>query len=80
MVEGTGKKILLVDVSEAVAQSLISFLTDHGYTTQTVTDYQQAMTAVQNWKPDLVILNILIQAFNPLDFSSARRSWPAGNR
>jgi len=76
MVEGTGKKILLVDVSEAVAQSLISFLTDHGYTTQTVTDYQQAMTAVQNWKPDLVILNILIQAFNPLDFISALKENP----
>lgn len=70
MVEGPGKKILLVDTDEAAAGALTSFLQDRGYLTQTVTDYQQALTAVQNWKPHLVVLNILVQAFNPLDFIS----------
>lgn len=64
----TGKKILLVDTDAAAAAALTAFLDEHGYSSQTVGNYQQALTAVQNWKPDLVILNVLIQAFNPLDF------------
>ena len=63
-----GRKILIVDTDAAAAASLTAFLDEHGYSSQTVGNYQQALTAVQNWKPDLVILNILIQAFNPLDF------------
>ena len=41
----------------------LSFLYGSGYLTQN-TQYQEAMTAIQNWKPDLVILNILLQSFN----------------
>ena len=63
----SAKKLLVVDTDAAAAASLTSFLEEHGYLSQTVGGYQQALTAVQNWKPDLVILNVLIQAFNPLD-------------
>ncbi|HCC47897.1 MAG TPA: hypothetical protein DEQ38_07265 [Elusimicrobia bacterium] len=68
MEPASGKKILIVDTDAAAAASLTSFLDKHNYLCQTVANYQQAITAVQNWKPDLVILNILIQTFNPLDF------------
>ncbi len=68
MAAAADKKILLVDTDAAAAASLSAFLEGHGYQAQTVAGYQQALTAVQNWKPDLVILNVLIQAFNPLDF------------
>jgi len=76
MADGSGKKILLVDTDSAAAGALTSFLESSGYNTQTVTNYQQAITAVQNWKPDLVILNILLQAFNPLDFISELKKNP----
>jgi len=76
MADAPGKKILLVDTDEAAAMALTSFLAGHGYNLQTVTAYQQALTAVQNWKPDLVILNVLIQAFNPLDFISEVKNNP----
>ncbi len=62
-----GKKILLVD-TDASAAGVSSFLEGSGYRVQSVGSYQQAMTAVLNWRPDLVILNVLIQSFNPLDF------------
>jgi diguanylate cyclase (GGDEF)-like protein len=67
MADAGGKKILLVESDQALARSVSSFLEAHGYNSQTVTNYQQTLTAIQNWKPDLVILNILIQAFSPLD-------------
>lgn len=76
MADGTGKKLLIVDTDEAAARALTSFLEGSGYRTQTVAAYDQAMTAVQNWKPDLVILNVLIQAFNPIDFVSDLRKNP----
>ncbi len=62
------KKILLVDTDAAAAGSLSALLDGHGYQAQIVGGYQQALSAVLNWKPDLVVLNVLIQAFNPLDF------------
>ncbi len=67
---------MLVDTDETAARALSSFLESHGYRTRTVTDYRQAITAVQNWKPDLVILNILLQTFNTLDFISEIRKNP----
>ncbi|MDO8805624.1 MAG: response regulator, partial [Elusimicrobiota bacterium] len=76
MAEGSGKKILLVDTDEAAARELTSFLEGSGYRTQTVTGCQQAITAVQNWKPHLVILNVLIQSFNPLDFITELKESP----
>lgn len=68
MAAATAKKILLVDTDAAAAGSLSVFLEGHGYQAQTVGGYQQALSAVLNWKPDLVVLNVLIQTFNPLDF------------
>jgi len=63
-----GKKILIIDTDTPEARGLLAFLEKNGYHAQMVTNYQQSFTAVQNWKPDLVILNILIRSFNPLDF------------
>lgn len=68
MEAATGKKILIVDADTAEARALLAFLEQHGYHAQLVSNYQQSFTAVQNWKPDLLILNILVQAFSPLDF------------
>ncbi|MGD9642933.1 MAG: response regulator [Elusimicrobiales bacterium] len=74
--DAAAKKILLVDTDAAAAAALTTFLEGRGYKAQTVTNYQQALTAVQNWKPDLVILNILIQAFNPLEFINELKKNP----
>jgi len=63
-----GKKILIIDTDTPEARGLLAFLEKNGYHAQMVTNYQQSFTAMQNWKPDLVILNILIRSFNPLDF------------
>ncbi len=71
----SGKKVLLVDTDPA-ARGTADFLKAHGYNAKTVEDYQQAVTSVQNWKPDLVILNILLRTFNPLDLISELRKNP----
>ena len=72
---GGGKKILLVD-ADAAAEKTAGFLSENGYQTQVIGDQQQAVTAVREWKPDLVILNILARSFNPLDFINELRKNP----
>ena len=62
------KKILLVDADNSQTAELKGFLEFSGYSAHATANYQEAMTSIQNWKPDLVILNILIQTFNPVDF------------
>jgi len=74
--DAAGKKILLVENDAESARGLTAFLEEHGYRSQTVTEFPQAVTAVQNWRPDLVIINILIQAFNPLDFINELKKNP----
>ena len=72
----TAKKILIVDNDAAHTAELGGFLGEKGYAVQSASHYQGALTAVQNWKPDLVILDILIESFNPLDFLAEVRKNP----
>ncbi|MHB0995220.1 MAG: response regulator [Elusimicrobiales bacterium] len=76
MSAASGRKILIIDTDAAATGKLTSFLEEHDYQVQAVGNYQQAITAVQNWRPDLVILNILIQAFNPVDLLNELKKNP----
>ncbi|MBI4657083.1 MAG: response regulator, partial [Elusimicrobia bacterium] len=70
------KKILLVDVESNETQELKKFLEHHGYNVHIVSDYRSSVSAVQNWKPDLVILNIFIRSFSPLNLIEDIRKNP----
>lgn len=81
MAEKEKVKILLVEPDSSVAGSLSSFLTEHGYLVQAAANQTQVMAAVQSWKPDLLILNILTRAFNPLDLLADLKKDPlTGNQ
>ena len=60
-------KILLVETDSPAAADLTAFLEEHGYAVKTVTGHPQALAETQGWKPDLLILNILIREFDPLE-------------
>ena len=76
MGQKSGKKILIVDTDAEAAGELKAFLEENGYTVQHNEDYQQSLTTAQNWNPDLVILNIFVQTFNPLDLINNIRKNP----
>lgn len=63
-----GKKILIVDTDASQASELSAFLGGKGWSVRCAVRCQDALAAVQTWKPDLVILNILLKSFNPFDF------------
>ena len=62
------KKILILDTDASQAAELTAFLGSKGYEVQCAFLYQDALAAVQYWKPDLVVLNIFLKSFNPFDF------------
>gem|GEM_PF-166013 len=76
MDEDSRKKILLVDNDHANIAELSSFLNKKNYQTRGASSFQSAMVAAQSWKPDLIILNVLLENFNPLDFISEIKKNP----
>ncbi len=67
MAEPAKIKILLVETDASTAAELDAFLAEHGYAVRAAAGHQQALADIQAWKPDLVLLNVLIQEFNPLE-------------
>ncbi len=76
MGEDSDKKILIIDTDAGAIAELSAFLRNKNYAVQTATEHAAALTSVQNWKPDLVILNILLQRFNPLEFLAEVKNNP----
>lgn len=76
MAGDNGKKILLAENDAAAAEKLTALLVGHGYLTRTATAYQETIDAVQTWKPDLLILNILAQELKPLELLAEIKNNP----
>ncbi|MFA6434451.1 MAG: response regulator [Elusimicrobiales bacterium] len=68
MTDSPDRKILIVDTDAAHAAELAGFLGGKGYAVRCSFQVRDALAAIQNWKPDLVILNILLESFDPFDF------------
>jgi DNA-binding response OmpR family regulator len=54
------QKILLVEDDQAIREMYQAFLTKRGYNVKTANDGNQALTAAQEFKPDLVFLDIMM--------------------
>ncbi len=53
-------KILLVDDDEAISENLSAFLSRSGFIVDTAANGQQALNAIQNSPPDIVIMDVLM--------------------
>ncbi|MDQ7773417.1 MAG: response regulator [Elusimicrobiales bacterium] len=70
------KKILFIDPPPGSESGIMPLLAERGWEVRRSGNYQEAMTSLQNWKPDLAVLNILTEAFNPLDLLKEVRENP----
>ncbi|MCK5582235.1 MAG: response regulator, partial [Elusimicrobiales bacterium] len=69
-------KILIVDTDGRNIEMLAQLLEPENYIVRDTSNYQTSLTTIQNWKPDLVVLNVLISTFNPIDFIAEIRKNP----
>ncbi|HNT97005.1 MAG TPA: response regulator [Elusimicrobiales bacterium] len=70
------KKILFIDPAPGAESEIIPLLSERGWQVRCSGDRQEAMASLQNWKPDLAVLNILTGAFDPLDLLREVRGNP----
>ncbi len=76
MDEDFRKRILIVEHDAANVAELAAFLKGKNYAVKSAAEFPAAMAEVQSWKPDLVILNILIETFNALDLIAEAKKNP----
>ena len=60
-------KILLVDDEEKLLRSVTAYLEKEGYTVRQATNGRMALTLVQTFQPDLVVLDIMLPEIDGLE-------------
>lgn len=73
----TKKKILLVEDDLTLAEVYRSRLELEGFETQTVNNGEEALSAIQEFKPDLVLLDAMMPKISGFDVLDIIRNTPA---
>jgi len=68
------KRILIVEDEKAIAESLAYSMRKEGFEVQAVADGETALRTAEEFKPDLVILDILLPAISGLDVCRVLRA------
>ena len=63
-----GKRILVVDDEANVRHMLKEYLMEHGFNIEIATDGRQAMFVAREFKPDLILLDIMMPEMDGLSF------------
>jgi len=70
------KKILVVDDEPAIARLVKMSLAVEGYDVRTATSGFEAMEEVESWRPDLVVLDIMMPGMNGYEVCGEIKSKP----
>ena len=68
------QRILVVDDDAALAEMLTIVLRAEGFDTAVVGDGSQALPAVRELRPDLVLLDLMLPGMNGIDVCKALRA------
>ena len=68
------QRILVVDDDPSLAEMLTIVLRNEGFETAVVADGSQALTAVRELRPDLVLLDLMLPGMNGIDVCRVLRS------
>ena len=75
--DDTKKKILLVEDDTTLAEVYRSRLELEGFETQLVTNGEDALSVIQDYKPDLVLLDAMMPKISGFDVLDIIRNTPA---
>ena len=79
MGKSTARRILVVDDNRDAAESLAKLLTIAGHETHTVFDGQEALSAVDTFKPDVILLDIGLPKLSGYDVARRIRAQASGD-
>jgi CheY-like chemotaxis protein/anti-sigma regulatory factor (Ser/Thr protein kinase) len=73
----SGKRILLVEDDDAVGEGLCALLLDDGFAVRLVTRGSEAVSAVSDFAPDVVVLDVNLGEISGITvFEELKRKWP----
>ncbi|MGA2252746.1 response regulator [Terracidiphilus sp.] len=71
------RRVLIVDDERLITSTLVTIFSQRGYETEGVYSAEQAIALLEDWHPELVIIDVLLPAMNGIDLAIRVRSqWP----
>jgi DNA-binding NtrC family response regulator len=64
-----GRKILVVDDEQMIADSLVAIFKMHGYEARTAYSAEQALDVIGLWEPALAIVDVVLPVMSGIDFA-----------
>jgi len=72
------RKILIIDDEPTIADTLAVIFSSSGYDSRAVYSAEQALETLEEWKPDLAIIDVVLPGMNGIEFAIfLKASYPA---
>ena len=72
-----GKRILIVDDEQTIANSLVMIFSSHGYECKAANSAEDAKELVLNWRPDLAIIDVRLLGNDGVALAiEVQEQWP----
>lgn len=63
------RKIMVVDDEETIADTLALIFSSNGYDARTAYSAEQALEVIEEWRPDLAIIDVVLPGMNGIEFA-----------
>ena len=71
-IDGNGR-VLVVDDDALIRDTLATALGDEGYAVRVAPDGRAALRSISNWRPDVIVLDLMMPVMNGAEFRIAQR-------
>ena len=72
-------RLLIVEDDEGLRETLAEVLTDDGHEVRMASDGEAALEAVQDWEPEVIVLDLMMPKMDGYAFRALQRDLPAGS-
>ena len=63
------RKILIIDDEPTIADTLVVIFSSSGYDSRAVYSAEQALEVLEEWRPDLAIIDVVLPGMNGIEFA-----------
>jgi CheY-like chemotaxis protein len=71
------RRVLIVDDERVITDTLVTIFSQSGYEVKGAYSSEQALASLEDWHPDLAIIDVLLPAMNGIDLAiRIKPEWP----